>query len=518
MPKQLLAFGPFVLDMDRGALLRDGRTLTIGHKALLLLHALLQSPGNPLGKASLMDAAWPGTAVEESNLSVQIAALRKLLGATEDGGQWIATVPRVGYRFAGPVTANLRSAADELPAAATTAVPEQRPSIAVLPFSITTGGADKEYLADGITDDIITALARFRWFRVIARNSSFVYKGRSVDVRQIARDLGVRYVLEGSVRHSPTRVRLSTRLIEATSGSHLWAERYDLEMAEMFAIQDEIAERVAGAIEPELLNTESISATTRHTGNMTAWDLVRQGTWHFHKVTKEGHLAARNLFRQACATDSDLPESHIWLARVSAGIAGYGWSNAPATDLKEGMEAAAKAIYLDAKDPYAHYAFAIVSAYADAPAQSTLAAEKAIELSPSFALGHLVLGMARLYGGHAADASGPLAHGLRLNPNDPQNFVWYNLLSLAELFSGHPEPALVSATKAVAVRPTWRPSLETLICCNVALNQLDEARRCAARHGELEKPAGDIFAPLRRLNPSWQKQVSDALLDVGIHE
>jgi TolB-like protein len=518
MSKQSLAFGPFVLDMDRGALLRDGRNLSIGHKALLLLHALLQSAGRPLDKASLMEAAWPGTAVDESNLSVQIAALRKLLGATQDGGEWIATVPRVGYRFAGPLTATQLSAGDTLPPVTATGATTRRPSIAVLPFSITTDGADKEYLADGITDDIITALARFRWFRVAARNSSFVYKGRSVDVRQIARELGVHYVLEGSLRHSPPRLRLSTRLIDAATGSHLWADRYDLEIAEMFAIQDEIAERVVGAIEPELLKTESMPATTRHTGNMTAWDLVRQGTWHFHKVTKEGHVRARDLFRQACTTDPDLPESHIWLARVSAGIAGYGWSDAPTVDLKEGMQAAAKAIYLDAKDPYAHYAFAIVSAYADAPAQAVLAAEKAIELSPSFALGHLVLGMARLYGGLAADAVDPLVHGLRLNPHDPQNFVWYNLLAFAQLFSGDPEQALISATKGLSVRPTWRPSLETLICCNVALDRRDEARRCATRYAELDGPAGDIFAPLRRLNPCWRKQVSDALLTVGIHE
>jgi TolB-like protein len=510
-----LAFGPFILDMDRGTLSREGRRLSVGHKGLLLLHALLQSSGKPVDKASLMDVAWPGIAVEESNLSVQIAALRKLLGPTEDGGEWIATVPRIGYRFAGSTG---RVSAAGGPSDRNEPVAEQRPSIAVLPFSMATDGADKEYIADGITEDIITALARFRWFRVTARSSSFAYKGKSMDVRQIARQLGVRYVLEGTVRHSTPRQRISTRLIDATTGSHLWAERYDVEMTEIFAIQDEIAERVAGAIEPELLKTESRPATTRHTGNATAWDFVRQGTWHFHKITAEGHLAARNLFRQACATDPDLPESHIWLARVSAGIVGYGWSSSPATDLREGMQAAAKAIYLDGKDPYAHYSFAIVSAYADAPSQAALAAERAIELSPSFALGHLVLGMARLYGGQAADAIEPLEHGLRLNPNDPQNFVWYNLLAFAKLFSSHPQQALTDATKALAIRPTWRPSLETLICCKIALGRLDEADRCATRHAELEKPAGDIFGPFRRLNPAWQCQIVDALSKVGIRQ
>ncbi len=156
-----------------------------------------------------------------------------------------------------------------------------------------------------------------------------------------------------AVRQVALRVRISAQLIDATSGSHVWAERYDLELADVFAIQDEIAGRVAGAIEPELLKTELNLVALRHTGNMTAWDLVRQGTWYFHKVTRESHLTARKLFRQACSADPDLSESHIWLARVSAGVVAYGWSEAPTADIKEGMEAAARAIYLDAQDPYA---------------------------------------------------------------------------------------------------------------------------------------------------------------------
>src|SRR6188768_1803751 len=191
-------FGPFILDRQRGRLLRDGRPVAVSSKGLQLLQALAGSAGQVMTKAELMRAAWGDAAVEESNLSVQIAALRKQLGPTADGGDWIITIPRVGYRFAGlPVQKRTESTTDSQ---ARQAERERRPSIAALPFANLSDEKEQEYLADGITEDIITALTRFRWFFVIARNSSFAYKGKSLDVKQIAQDLGVRYLLEGSLR------------------------------------------------------------------------------------------------------------------------------------------------------------------------------------------------------------------------------------------------------------------------------------------------------------------------------
>jgi TolB-like protein len=163
-------------------------------------------------------------------------------------------------------------------------------------------------IADGITDDIITALARYRWFRVVVRGSAFALRDKAIDAGEAAHMLGARYALHGSVRYSTQRLRISAQLIDTKVGVHLWAERYDLALSDVFAIQDEIAERVVGAIEPELLKSESRLAVARHTGNMTAWDLVRQGMWHFHKVTREGHRTARESFRHACTIDPDLPE------------------------------------------------------------------------------------------------------------------------------------------------------------------------------------------------------------------
>jgi TolB-like protein len=495
---QRLAFGPFVFDPARSVLLRDGRPMPVNQKGVRLLAALLRASGEVVSKAALMDTAWPGTAVEESNLSVQIAALRKLLGAAHDGGEWIATVPRVGYRFAG-----LMSGA-ETPTESTDVL-DMRPLIAVLPFGIVSEEPGKEYLADGITDDIITALARYRWFRVVVRGSAFALREKAID------QLGARYALHGNVRHSGERVRISAQLMDTSDGAHLWAERYNLVMADVFAIQDEIAERVVAAIEPELLKSESRLAIVRHTGNMRAWDLVRQGMWHFHKVTREGHRAARDLFRRACTADPDLSEAHSWLGRVSAGIIAYGWSDDVAADGREGMQAATRAVALDPRDPYAHYSFAIVSCYAGSANTGALAAQSAIELNPSFALGHLVLGMARLFDGDSGRAIASLRHGLTLNPNDPQNVAWHILLAYAELLSDMLDKALESANRALALRPVFGPTFELLCCCTMALGRRDDARRWAERAEEVHGPEGRFVAPIRASQLGYDKRIAELL-------
>lgn len=475
MTERRFLFGPYTLDPERGALLRDGAALAIGHRGMALLRALVEADGQVVTKAALMDAAWPNSVVEESNLSVQVAALRKLLGPTADGVDWIATVARIGYRFAAPVTVTAGAPDRNVE----TAVPDpiRRPSIAVLPFANLGGDPEHDYFADGVAEDIMTALSRFRWFAVVSRNSSFAFRGRSVGLTEIGRALGARYLLEGSVRRSPGSVRISAHLVDAANASQLWAERYDfggsLEVGEMRSMQDRIAEQVAGAIEPELLRSESSLAAKRlHRGSTTGWDMVHRGAWLFRKVGCETHRQARELFRQACRVDPDLPEAHLWLARVDAGLVAYGWSDDEA-------------------------------------------AEKAIESSPSFALGHLVLGMARVLSGDAVAAIAPLEHGLRLNPHDPQNFVWNNLLAWAHFFAGMPAKALVCATRAMKIRPGWRPALETAACCHVKLGQRDAARTAVAQARELGALIGDVLAPMRRHNPAWAAVMEAALREAG---
>lgn len=498
------AFGPFLLDTARGTLTRDGAALAVGQRGLRLLQALLEAAGEPVGKDALLRAAWPGLVVEDSNLSVQITALRKLLGpSAPDGTPWIATVPRLGYRLPGVAAVEDTQLA---PLESGEAEPGGRPGIAVLPFTHLGDDPAQEYLADGVTESLITALTRFRWFSVAGRNASRVYKLNPVDGRTAAAELGVRYLVDGAVRKSGPRWRISAQLVDAPSGRCLWAERYDLVDADVFEVQDAIAQQVAGAIEPELLKVAG-SLAARRRGGVTGWELVAQGSWLFHHVTRPTHLKARELFRQACRIDPELTEARLWLGRVNAGLVAYGWSDGPAADLREGRAAALEAVQLDEKNPYAHYALAIVANYADEFELALRSAEKAIELSPSFALGHLVHGMAHLFSGDAGAAARSLEHGLKLNRYDPQNFVWSTLLALALLFDGRADDALQHAVAALKVRPAWRPAMQTAAAACAALGRAEAAAEWARHWREAPPTSADALQPLWRGHPAWAEQL-----------
>jgi adenylate cyclase len=337
-------------------------------------------------------------------------------------------------------------------------------------------------------------------------------------VRQIAQHLGVQYVLEGSVRKSGDRVRITAQLIDALAGFQIWGERYDRELRDIFAVQDEITECVAGTIEPELLKSEGLRATARGTGSLTAWDLVRQGTWQFHQVTKPTHFRARELFRKAIRLDPHLPEAHMWLGRVSESIVGYGWSSEPASDLKEAVQSCLRGIQLDEKDPYGHYALSMSYMFSGALEQAIPAVEKSVDLSPSFALAHLGLGMLRLYTGDAKGAIEPLERGLRLNPFDPQNFLWFRTLALAHYFAEDPVKGLAAALKSSQVRPDWRPAFEVMALCHVALDQTEAAHRCANQTMQLVPPGSDVLEQLKIRNPGWAERIAAALVEAGVRE
>ncbi|MBB4483117.1 winged helix-turn-helix domain-containing tetratricopeptide repeat protein [Rhizobium etli] len=500
-----LAFGHFEFIAENGCLLRDDRPVPIGARGASLLAVLLAAQGGVVSKSALMDAVWPGLAVEESNLSVQIAALRKLLGPASDGGEWIVTVPRVGYRFSGRV-----ESASEATDSGGHARAEPNPGIAVLPFENLGGDAEKQYLADGIADDLIIALTRFRWLRVASRGASFARWNGSRDPRAVGLELGVNFLVDGAIRYTGDRIRISVHLADAAKGATVWSEHYDLQLAEIFAVQDAIAERVAAAVEPELLLRHGL-AVAPHTGNITAWDLVRQGTFNFHKVSQPTHLLARRFFREAAELDPMLPEAQIWRARVNAGLIAYGWTDDPAADGQEGLSAALRAIYLDARNPYSHYALAIVSAYTGRADQAILAAERSIELGSSFALGHLVLGMARLFSGDAAGARKPLSRGLELNPHDPQNGVWFSLLMLARFFSDDVEGAFDVGHTALKARPDWPALMRIQACCHMAVGNIQQARRFAAAANSLPESAGDALGPFREGNKEWATRLEGLL-------
>ena len=394
-----------------------------------------------------------------------------------------------------------------------------RPSIAVLPFANMSQDAEQEYFADGLSEDLITALAKYRWFFVIARNSSFSFKGRAVPVQQVGRELGVRYVLEGSTRRSGNRLRVTAQLIEAATGHHLWADRYDRELADLFALQDEIVGRVVGAIEPGMMRSETLRAQRKTIERMDAWDLVFRGQWHFHHITREHHREARACFRRAIEADPSLAEGYIWLVRCLNGTMFFGWSEDHAADLDEETAAVGLAMRLSDRDPYALYALAIHSNSVGEAEQAIAAAQRAIDISPSFALAHFILGVSRVFAGRTNQAIEPLQRGFRLNPNDAQAFVWMQYVALAHFLLGEHAEAAERAAETVAMRPDYHVGYAILACSLAALGRTAAASRTVEGMLRVQPNPHALEDMLARFaDPADRARLLDGLRQAGWRE
>ncbi|MCR5878531.1 adenylate/guanylate cyclase domain-containing protein [Phenylobacterium sp. J367] len=350
-----------------------------------------------------------------------------------------------------------------------------KPSIAVLPFHNMSGDPEQEYFADAITEDIVTALSRWRWFFVIARDSSFAFKGRAGDPGRVGQELGVRYVLEGSVRRAGQRVRVTALLVEAATGAHIWADTFDREMVDIFALQDEITEQVVGAIEPAMLHSEGMRVSRKSPHDLTAVDCFQRGMWHLNKMSAEGFRAARDLFRQALELDPDLALAHIGLARSLYGAAIYGWSDQPKADIIDAYASALNAIRCDPRDAYGYFAASGAALYLGRHREALEAARKAIVLNPNFAFGHFRLGQVLTYSGRAKEAIAPIERSLRYSPFDPQLGPMHRMLALANFHAGDFAEAAAQAEAAIRLNDL---AASALLAASLArLGRLEEAAR-----------------------------------------
>ena len=328
-------FEDYVLDLDRRELTRGSKAIATGPQVFDLLVYLVQNREHVVSKDNLLDVVWGGRIVSESTLTSHINAVRKAIGDSGQKQKLIRTIARKGLRFVGDVRLQPLGI-EPTPAAgrpqseigdslrATLPLPD-RPAIAVLPFVNMSGESEQEYFSDGISEDIITALSKLRWFFVIARNSSFLYKGKAVNVKQIGEELGVGYILEGSVRKSGGRVRITAQLNDVANGRHIWAERYDRDVADVFAVQDEITESIVAAIEPQLYAAENIRIRSKPPSNLDAWDLVMQGLSYYWRVTRQDHAIAQDLLKKAIAIEPHYGQALGALAASYTFGAHMGW-------------------------------------------------------------------------------------------------------------------------------------------------------------------------------------------------
>jgi TolB-like protein len=454
-------FADHTLDTNRRELRRGSEPLAVEPQVFDLLIYLVQNRDRVVSKDDLIASVWVGRIVSESTLTSRINAARKAIGDSGEEQKLIRTIARRGFRFVGTVLTQSNS--DE-PAHAVRPPPDEsheqtrpalppsdRPAIAVLPFINMSGDPEQEYFSDGITEDIITGLSKLRWFFVIARNSSFIYKGKAVHMKQVAEELGVGYVVEGSVRKSGDRVRITVQLNDAATGSHIWAERYDRGIADVFAVQDEITEAIVAAIEPQLYATESFRAQRKPPDSMDAWDLVMRALSHYWRVTRQDNVVAQALLEKAIAIDPNYGQALGVLAASYTFSFHMGWA-VRATTVPVAERAALAAIGADSEDPWAHHALGCVYLFTRRFDDSLAEFEVALRLNPNFSLAQAYYGLALSYCGRCEEADLAVRRALRLSPRDPFAAIYMGIAAYAQFVGGDYDEAMRLAQDAIRQR------------------------------------------------------------------
>jgi len=453
-------FDNHALDTDRRELHRGSERIAVEPQVFDLLVYLVQNCDRVVSKDDLIASVWHGRIVSDSTLTSRINAARKAVGDSGEDQKLIRTVVRKGLRFVGTVHAKSNGAEPAHAAGPLDEVREQsraglplpdRPAIAVLPFINRGGDAEQEYFSDGISEDIITALSKLRWFFVIARNSSFIYKGKAVHLQQVADELGVRYVLEGSVRKGGDRVRITAQLNDVATGSHIWAERYDRELADVFAVQDEITEAIVAAIEPQLYAAENFRAQRKPPNSLDAWDLVMRALSHYWRVTRQDNMVAQALLEKATAVDPNYGQALGVLATSHMFSAHMGWTDL-ATVAPIAERAALSAILIDSEDPWAHLALGGVYLFARRFDDCLAEFELALRLNPNFSLAQGYHGLALCYCGRWEEGDVAAHRALRLSPRDPFSAIYCGIAAYAQFVGGNYDEAIRLAREGIRQR------------------------------------------------------------------
>jgi TolB-like protein len=511
-------FGPFSLDPEAGILYRGAEPTMLGQRAVALLRLLLENAGVPVSKDALVEAGWGGLAVADNNLTVQIAALRRVLADAANAEGWIETLPRRGYRYVGPAVSINGPETSPLARAASAPTLPDRPSLAVLPFSNLSGDPEQDYFADGMVDDIITGLARINWLFVIARNSTFIYKGRAVDVKQVGRELGVRYVLEGSVRKAGSNVRVSGQMIDASTGAHVWAERYDRSSDDIFALQDEIALSAVGAIAPSVRRAEIDRVKRKRPDSLDAYDLVLRAQPDVDSGMPAQVTRALALLERSIALEPTYALAHGNAAMCHHCLflrAGLQEVNRAAS-----IRHARSAIIHGQDDALAltWAGFSIGMDGHDRRAAFT-ALEAALAISPSSALTYILGAVILGWSGEAERAIEWSEQGMRLSPFDSWAWAAFDAQAMSHLLRGRHDEACHAAYKSVQANPAHSITYVQLAAALAKLGRLEEARAAAARVLELH-PTFRYSRQFAGVNcaPPLAEALGDALRAAGLPE
>jgi TolB-like protein/tetratricopeptide (TPR) repeat protein len=483
-------FEDYAFDPDRRELHRGADVVSIAPQVFDLLDYLIRNRERVVSKDDLINAVWNGRSVSDVALTTRLNVARTTIGDSGEEQRLIKTLPRKGFRFVGTVV--------EVQERECTAVPDNaveppnsaltlpdKPSIAVLPFQNMSGDPNQDYFADGIVDEITTALSRFKSLFVIARNSSFTYKGKAVDIKQIGRELGVRYVLEGSVRKVAGKVRIIGQLIDAGTGVHLWADRFEGDLGDVFTLQDRMTESVVSAIEPKVFQTE-IDLATHRTNNANAYDLCLRATPHLHSFTRGGSAEALRLVSRALESDPRYAFAATLAGSCHLQNVTQGWAADPKSEFAEGLRLLQLALSIDGND---HLALSMLGYAAGWSGDFDTAIEmvdRAVASNPNAAFAWGLRGWTYRVVGKPEEAIRSFERAVRLSPFDPLLFVRLTGMGVAFIGLGRFDEAVAAAKKALSQNRTFAAAYRCLTTALAHLGREAEAREAAARLLELE--------------------------------
>ena len=500
-------FEDYALDLDRRELYRGANVVPLAPQVFDLLDYLIRNRERVVSKDDLINAIWNGRSVSDAALTTRLNVVRSAVSDTGSEQRLIKTLPRKGFRFIGPV----REEGRDSPAVTDTRTePESpalplpgKPSIAVLPFANLSSDPEQEYFADGVVEDITMALSLFRWLFVIARNSSFTYKGRAVDVKQVGRELGVRYVLEGSVRKAGNRLRIAGQLIDTETGAHLWADRFEGPIEDMFDLQDEVTSSVVGAIAPKLQHEEIKRARRKPTENLDAYDYYLRGLarapW-----SKDANSEALQLFYKAIELDPHLACAYGMAAWCYVRRKALGRMNDQAQETAEATRLGRKAVALGADDPFAlcmgGYALAFLAHEFDDAAAFM---DRALAVNPNFARAWMLSAWLRVWRGEPELVLAHAEHAMRLSPRDPSMYyTTHSAIAYAHFLAHRYDVALACAEEAMRDNPGFMLSACILAASNAIAGRREQAQQAMLRVLELNPDlrAGNLaeLAPFRR--------------------
>ncbi|MDA9488353.1 winged helix-turn-helix domain-containing tetratricopeptide repeat protein [Bradyrhizobium sp. CCBAU 11361] len=516
-------FGEYAFDVDRREVHRGADVVSVAPQVFDLIDYLIRNRGRVVSKDDLVKAIWNGRSVSDAALTTRLNAARIAIGDSGEEQRFIKTLPRKGFRFVGAV----REALEPVDAAVTgnqqvelqqpdLAIPD-KPSIAVLPFENMSGDPEQEFFAEGMVEEIITALSRFKSLFVIARNSSFTFKGRAVDIKEVGRRLGVRYVLGGAVRKASGKVRITGQLIDAVTGAHLWADRFERDLTDVFSLQDEVTIAVVSAIQPKMLQTEIGMATRRRPENLTAYDFFLRAMHQYHLTTRESLAEAIKLAHRALELDPRFGFAAALAGDCHASNVALGYANDPQFDCKEAVRLARLALSIDDGDPDTLSRVAVILAgmVGDSEAEIEMA-DRAVALNPNSWRTWNNRGWVYILAGLPEEAMRSFERAIRMSPVDP-------LLHMTFFGIGHAltrlrrfDEAIIAFKKAVRHNPSFMPAYRGLASGFAHLGRDAEAHEAAARVLEID-PAFTISAWIAQV-PKHSKLFVEGLRKAGLPE